>query len=356
MENLTDFLILKKASLKDAMKLMDANPIKMLFVVEDSKNKLVGSLTDGDVRRWIISNGGVEAEVINVCNNKPIYALENSNVDDLKSQLTELKINAIPIISMDGMVINMVINEELCKDGVIVRGKHRKLDIPVVIMAGGFGTRLDPFTRILPKPLIPIGNKTIIEIIIDKFLDYDIKKFYVSVNHKSNIIKSYFDELNPEYEINLVKEEKPLGTIGSLSLMKGNFTSPILITNCDIIIDIDYADLMDFHTHNGYDISLVASMMNYKIPYGICEIENGGKLIDFKEKPEISYLASTGMYIINPELLELIPENEFFHVTHLMEKVRSNGGKVGVYPIRENSWFDTGEWSEYKKTIEKFNA
>ena len=179
--------------------------------------------------------------------------------------------------------------------------------------------------------------------------------FFISINHKAKIIKSYFEELSPSYSIEYIEETKQLGTIGALAFLTGKLSKPILVTNCDIIIDTDYNELLEFHLNNNYDISLVASVMQHKIPYGICEIENGGILSKFSEKPEYSFLASTGMYIINKSLLQLIPENTFYHITHLIEKVRGNGGKVGVFPISENSWFDTGEWQEYRKTLGRFN-
>jgi NDP-sugar pyrophosphorylase family protein len=224
-----------------------------------------------------------------------------------------------------------------------------------VIMAGGKGTRLDPFTRILPKPLIPIGDKSIIEIIIDKFLKYQINHFIVSVNEKSKIIKSYFEELNPPYSISYIHEPKPLGTAGSLKYLDKKDCHSIIVTNCDIIIDADYADLVDSHLKDNNDITLVASMKQYKIPYGVCEIENGGALKTIIEKPEYNFLVNTGMYIIKTESLKLVPFEEYFHMTHLIEKVKAAGGKIGVYPISESSWIDTGEWEEYKNALKAFN-
>ena len=224
---------------------------------------------------------------------------------------------------------------------------------PVVIMAGGFGTRLAPFTTILPKPLIPVGDKSIVEHIIDRFLPYGIDDFYMTVNHKFKIIKSYFEDVKKEYSLKLVKESKPLGTAGSLKLLKEEIDDVFIVTNCDIIIHADYSEIVDLHIESGFDITLVSSMMNYKIPYGICEIDKGGSLIEIKEKPEYNFLISTGMYILNKKILDYIPDNEFFHITHLMEKVKENGGSVGVFPISENSWDDTGEWDEYKKTVKR---
>ena len=353
-EELKSFLIKPGTSLRLAMKQLDDSHSKVLFLV-DEEEKLLGTLTDGDVRRWILNGGELETDVTKVCHVKPYFVNENYDIEKVRKEVLKEKYSAVPVVSDEKKIRHIIFWDTLFEDRVDEEFDVEQLDIPVVIMAGGQGTRLEPFTKILPKPLIPIGDKTIIEMIIDKFLKYKLNHFYVSVNHKAAIIKAYFEELSPPYTLEYIHEDKPLGTIGALSYIKNKVKDPILVTNCDIIINTDYNDLLNFHKSNNYDISLVASMMHHKIPYGICEIENGGNLINFKEKPELSYLASTGMYLVNPDLLDLIPENTFYHITQLMEHVRAKGGKVGVYPISEKSWLDTGEWHEYKKTLASFN-
>ncbi|NVO08512.1 MAG: NTP transferase domain-containing protein [Bacteroidales bacterium] len=351
-KHIEQYLIKEGTTVRLAMKQLDSTHRKILFLI-DENGKLLGSLSDGDIRRWILAEGALDVDVISACHLNSFAVREGYDYKDAKAQILKEKYSAVPIIDINGIIIDILFWDEILEESKL-KVEYDKIDVEVVIMAGGQGTRLEPFTKILPKPLIPIGDKTIIEIIIDKFLDFKIDHFLVSVNHKAKIIKSYFEELSPEYSIEYIEEKMPLGTIGSLTLVKGRFNKPILITNCDIIIDANYSEFVEFHKKNKYDISLVASLMHHKIPYGICEIENGGTMTDFKEKPEYSFLASTGMYIINPELIELIPDNTFYHITHLMQQVRERGGKVGVFPISEDSWLDTGEWNEYKKTIEKF--
>ena len=145
-----------------------------------------------------------------------------------------------------------------------------------------------------------------------------------------------------------------MGTVGSLKKLDGKLTKDIILTNCDIIIEADYSDLLNHHKEKCNDITIVASLKHYNIPYGICEIENGGQLVNIKEKPEYDLLVNTGMYILKPEVLKYIPSDEFFHITHLIEKIKITH-KIGIYPISENSWIDTGEWVEYKKAIKQFN-
>ena len=347
----SSILIDKAASVKDALRQLDKNEEKILFIVEED-NKLVGSLTDGDIRRWILKEGSINEKVSEVCFKGTFSVNIGYELEAVKNEILKLQITYVPVIDHNKRIVEFLVWDKLF-DRKIKRKTKESLDIPVVIMAGGKGTRLDPFTKILPKPLIPIGDKTILELIIDKFLDYRVNHFYISVNHKAKIIKSYFEELNPDYDLTYLYEDKPLGTVGALKQLEGQIEGDLILTNCDIIIDADYADILKHHRESHNDITVVASLKHYNIPYGICEIENGGTLTCIKEKPEYDFLVNTGMYIINSELLKFIPGNEFFHITHLIEAIQKLGKRIGVYPISENSWIDTGEWVEYKNAVEK---
>jgi len=205
-------------------------------------------------------------------------------------------------------------------------------------MAGGKGTRLDPFTKVLPKPLIPIGERTIIDIIMDKFYQNGIKEFYISINHKSRMIKSYFEEANTKFIIHYLEENQPLGTAGSLKLLEGKIEGSLLVSNCDIIIDTDYSEIIEFHEKKKYDMTIVGSFRHYVIPYGVCEISNGGSLKEIREKPEYDFLVNTGMYVLEPDVLVPIPVNKFYHITDLINEYLKRQEKVGVYPISEK-WY-----------------
>jgi dTDP-glucose pyrophosphorylase len=344
-------IIIEKASLKDAMKKIDKNDDKIVFVV-DSQNMLKGSLSDGDIRRWILSGGNLTSPVSEASFKNTYFVKENYNSENVKKEFLKRIITTVPVVDNENRITQFLTWDQLHKSK-FVKVVKEKLNTSVVIMAGGKGTRLDPFTRILPKPLIPIGDKTILEIIIEKFTSFKIDQFYISVNHKARIIKSYFEELQPDYKLKYLEEDKPLGTVGALSKLYKVEEGNILLTNCDIIIDTDYNDLLNHHIKEKNDITLVASMKQYSVPYGICKIKNGGELIEIKEKPELDFLINTGMYILKSEVLKHIPKNEFYHITHLIDKIKSLGCKVGIYPVSEDSWFDTGEWAEYKKTVNK---
>lgn len=215
-------------------------------------------------------------------------------------------------------------------------------------MAGGQGTRMKPLTNIIPKPLIPIGEKTIIENIMDSFLEYGCSEFHLSVNYKSEVIRHYFEALaNEAYHISYFEEDKPLGTAGSLQLLKDKIHSTFFVSNCDILINQDYGELLDFHRENKNEITVVAAMKHYPIPYGTIETKEDGLLAALIEKPEYTFKINAGFYILEPHLLDEIPRSKFYHITHLIEKLNSENRRVGVFPISQKSWQDIGEWSEY---------
>ena len=226
------------------------------------------------------------------------------------------------------------------------------IKLPVVIMAGGKGTRLKPITNVIPKPLIPIGEKTILEEIMDQFEGIGCNKFYMSVNYKSDMIRFFLDQLEHKYNISFFEEKTPMGTIGSVSLLKGKVTTPFFVSNCDIVIDQDYRSVYEYHRSNKNDITVVTAVKNFHIPYGVIETGEDGLMVELKEKPIQTYMINTGVYLLNPELFDEIPEGEFFHVTHLMEKLISRGGRIGCFPVSENAWRDMGEWPEYLKILD----
>ncbi|MEG0012309.1 MAG: sugar phosphate nucleotidyltransferase, partial [Muribaculaceae bacterium] len=226
-----------------------------------------------------------------------------------------------------------------------------KIDLPVVIMAGGLGTRLKPLTNVIPKPLIPIGEKTILETILDQFESIGCSKFYISVNYKAEVVEYYLNSLEHKYDTLCFKESKPLGTIGSVALLKEKISSPFFVSNCDIIIDQDFRDVYDYHCQNHNDITIISAVKSYHIPYGVIETAKDGILMGLKEKPDKTYMINSGVYIIQPEIIDEIPIEEFFHITQLIDKVKKRGGRVGCFPVSEKAWTDIGDWNEYLKLI-----
>lgn len=337
-------------TLLQAMKVMDERGVKMLLVF--NKNCFVSILTIGDIQRAIIHNISLSTRVSDVLEKNKIFAREGDSLDEIKQKIMMLRAECMPIIDDCGNLVDVIFWDEIFQ-GKVTADNRKKIDIPIVIMAGGMGTRLKPLTNILPKPLIPVGEKTIIEEIMDRFESIGCKKFYISVNYKVEMLKFYLSQLSHHYDIEFFQENKPLGTIGSVSLLKGKINTPFIVSNCDIVIEQDYSDVYDYHVENGNDITLIAAVKSQSIPYGVVEAGESGLLSELKEKPENTFMINTGVYILNPELINEIPEGEMFHITQLIEKVKIRGGRVGCFPISENAWRDMGEWNEYLKYIGK---
>ena len=346
MKNIT---IKPSATIKEAMELLDKTAEKVLLVIAADK-KLIGTLTDGDIRRHILKDQNLTAYIKNIYKRDPVFVFqEDFNSENIKKVFTENKINLIPVLDKNKRIIEYLSWEKVF--GNDRNKKKQKITTPVVIMAGGKGTRLEPFTKVLPKPLIPVGDKTVIDHIIDRFRVYGINEFYITINYMAKIMRAYFEEKCPDYTISFAEEDEPRGTAGSLKLIKDKISAPFFVSNCDIIIEADYADLYNFHKKSGCDITLVAATKQFNIPYGVCELNGNGSLKNINEKPEYNFLVNTGLYVLNPDILELIPDNGTFHITHLMGKVQDNGGRVGVYPVSEGAWVDVGQWAEYRNAL-----
>jgi len=349
--NFENLLVNKNLSIRDAMQQMDDNGEKILFLV-DNKKRLLGSLTDGDIRRWILKTGSLNESINKIYNKKPRVVHENYELKDVKALMLKEKIEWIPVINE-----HKGIKDILLWDSVFVGRRvkpQKKLRIPVVIMAGGKGERLDPFTKILPKALIPVEEKPIIEIIMDKFSQCGVRDFYISINHKSKMIKAFFEEKNSRYRIQYLEEKEPLGTAGSLKFMEKKLDGSFFLTNCDIIIESDYSEIISFHKKHKNDLTVVSSCKHYVIPYGVCAVENGGELKTIEEKPEYNLLVNTGMYVIHSSALKIIPPNKYYLMTDFIRDLKQRSKKIGVYPVSEKSWIDVGQWGAYKNTVRKF--
>lgn len=344
-----DLTIHPEATIQEAMEALGKTAEKVLLVVNEERI-LIGTLTDGDIRRYILNGRDLNNTIQDIYNREPIYISQKDfNLEKIKKILMENRIELLPVLDHHHKVLNFVTWEKAF--GNSKNAEDQKIDVPVVIMAGGRGTRLGPFTKVLPKALLPVGEKSIIDHIIDRFRAYGASEFYLTIHHMSKILRAYFEEKSPDYSVSFAEEDEPRGTAGSLKLLADRLDRPFFVSNCDIIIEADYIELYRFHTQNKYDITLVASAKQFNIPYGICELNSGGSLERIKEKPEYSFLVNTGLYVLNPDVLSLIPDNKLFHITHLMDKVKKNGGSIGVYPVAEKAWIDVGQWAEYRNAL-----
>lgn len=336
----------KQESILSAIKKMDELKRKLLIVT--NSGQFYSLLSIGDIQRAILKNISLESPVKNILRENIRVAHKHESFSEIKARMLEFRMEMLPVVNDQNEVVEVYFWNEIF--GEEYKRQHGSLNLPVVIMAGGKGTRLKPITNIIPKALIPIEEKPIIEVIMDRFRAMGAKNFFISVNYKAEMIRQYFNDIDKDYDIQYIKEDKPLGTAGSLFLLKEQLKQPFFVTNCDIIIDEDYEEIYKYHKREKNDLTVVAALKHYSIPYGILDTREQGLLTGISEKPELTFQVNSGMYILEPELLNDIPENEFFHITHLMEKVMSKGGKVGVFPVSEGSWMDIGVWSEYNRT------
>lgn len=345
-------LIQETATITDALKQMDAVDKKLLIVI-DINGDFISIVSVGDIQRNLIKNQNFKAPISDVLRNDVKVSKVGQSLEIIKEEMVKFRMELMPILSEDNKLVDVIFWEDIFKEEhTLAKGS---LNIPVVIMAGGKGTRLKPITNIIPKPLIPIGDKTIVEHIIEKFLASGSTTFYFTVNYKSEMIKAHFDALNDKrYTLHYLKEEQPTGTAGSLAFLKDKIDTTFFVSNCDIIVNQDYEEVYNYHKENNNALTLIGALKNYSIPYGTMKLTSEGFLKEIEEKPEHNFLVNAGFYIIEPELLQEIPENTFFHITHLMEKILERKGRIGVFPVSEASWMDIGNWVEYNQTLKRF--
>ena len=332
------FLIDEQSTLIQAMKRLDKNARKVVFVTR--QGRLIASLSDGDIRRWILKNGSMEATVAEMCNYAP-KSVRQDEWDSAYELLEKHCIDAVPVIDDDGRVVDLCL-----RDAIRERSAASALDTPVVIMAGGKGTRLYPYTKILPKPLIPIGELPISEHIINRFYEQGCTQFYMILNYKKNMIKAYFGETEHPYSLETVDETTPLGTGGGLSLLRGKLNRTFLFTNCDTLITESLTKALRDHREQGNAITMICSMKNFVIPYGVVHLDDSGCIADMQEKPSLPFLTNTGTCIVEPDVLELIPDHTAMSFPDVITECLRLGRKVSVYPVSEDHWLDMGQIGE----------
>ena len=343
------YLINENDNLKIALDYLNKNPDKCL-VVQDNKGRLLGTITDGDIRRSILKGLDFQSKIGKIYNKKPFFIKYKGKIDNINISKKILNnYSVIPLIDSNKKIINLL-SKNLVSKKKQFKNKKIKFDIqfvPVVIMAGGEGKRLLPHTAIIPKPLLPYKGKSLAEHIISKFQDYGFYNFIFTIKYKSNLMKAYFSNLAKKTKINFVQELKSLGTAGSLKKLVKKKDKTYFVINCDSLINCDYISLLNFHKDNKNDVTLVISRKNQVFNYGSCIIKKNGTLKKIIEKPSTTHLANTGLYVMEKKTFNLIKKNEFLNMNQLIERLLKRKFKVGVYPINDDDWQDLGTWDKF---------
>lgn len=345
MKNIQNIKIKSHSTIKEALKIIDSGA-KRIAVVIDKQNKLIGTLTDGDIRRGLLSGLTLESTIEAIYFRNPTLAHINDSKEEIIKKAILKQIYQIPIIDDEGHFVDIVDLAAL----INVTNRRNK----VILMVGGLGTRLRPLTENTPKPMLKVGDKPILETIIENFAKYGFTNITLSVNYKSNIIKNYFGD-GSEFGVNIdyIEEEKRLGTAGALSLLRDKPNEPFFVMNGDLLTNVNFEHLLDFHMHQNSLATMCVREYEQQVPFGVVNI-NDGKITSIQEKPINKFFVSAGIYLLSPEVLNLIPQNEFYDMPTLFEQLIMKNKNVISFPLREY-WIDIGRIEEYEKANTEYD-
>lgn len=308
--------------------------------VVDEHMHLLGTVTDGDIRRGILKGLPLESPIGDVMNTSPICEQEGKKNIYYKKRMRERKLKQLPVITRDHILQKILFSDEL---ELSMKKKNK-----VILMVGGLGTRLHPLTEKVPKPMLHVGNKPIVETIIESFKNYGFTNFILSVNYKKEMIMEYFqDGAHLGVNIEYIEEEKRLGTAGALSLLPEKPTEPFFVMNGDLLTKINFEQLLDFHNETKSTATMCVREYEYQIPYGVIETENH-QLLSIIEKPVHKSFVNAGIYVLNPTVLQKIPTDEFYDMPELYKNLMKDDEKVSAFPLREY-WLDIGRMADYEK-------
>jgi dTDP-glucose pyrophosphorylase len=346
MKKWRDILISPTTTILETMKIIDKSSLQFAVVV-DKDERLIGTVTDGDIRRGILKGLPLETHISEVMNRSPIFEKAGKKSFYYKEFMKKRNLKQLPIIGSEKKIVRILFSDDL--------EQPIQKNNPVILMAGGLGTRLHPLTKDIPKPMLKVGEKPILETIIENFASFGFKNFILSVNYKKEIIKDYFqDGKHLGVNIDYIEEDKRLGTAGALSLIKNNPEMPFFVMNGDLLTKINYEQLLDFHNGIESEATMCVREYEYQIPYGVIDTDNH-RLLSIEEKPIHKSFVNAGIYVLNPVVLEYIPKNEFFDMPELFKVLMSKGKDVSVFPIREY-WLDIGRMDDYEKANGDING
>ena len=360
----------RDATMLQAMEQMDRVRHKLLMVMEC--DAFVGLISIGAIQRALVKGASPKDSISGHLRDDVVLCSSSDSEEKIKSEMLRCRAEYMPIVEPRNTlntrnvdrVVDVVFWEDVFGEKIGLQSAAKHYDMPVVVMAGGEGTRLRPLTNILPKPLLPIGKKTIIETIMDRFVEIGSRRFFISLNYMADTIERYLTEHNDgRYEFTFFREDRPMGSGGSLSLIRDKIAEPFFVTNCDNILQQDLAEIVEVHRQNKNELTVVAAVKSMKLPYGNLVVEgddsrvehvervDGERVVRVEEKPEFLFRVNTGVYVMEPELLKEVPDGRYFPITDLMNIVIKRGGRVGCFPITDGSWCDIGNWEDYTKAL-----
>ena len=337
-------LLHKTSTIKDALQVIDKGAMKIAIVLDEDE-RVIGTLTDGDIRRGLLNGLTLESTIDSLYFKEPTLANINDSKESIVQKAISKKLYQVPIVDNDGKLVKI---EELAN---LLKTKSRTNR--VVLMAGGLGTRLRPLTENIPKPLLNVGNKPILETIIENFAKYGFVNITISVNYKADMIKEYFgDGSKLGVNIDYVEESKRLGTAGALSLMKDRPQEPFFVMNGDLLTNVNFTNLLDFHTYENSVATMCVREYDYQVPYGVIETE-GSNIVSIKEKPLHKFFVNAGIYTLSPQVFEYIPKNEYYDMPTLFEDIIKEELKTVSFPLHEY-WLDIGRIEEFEQAQSEY--
>lgn len=339
MKDWRQILVAPSDSIFRTLKVIDRSALQIALVV-DEKGRLLGTITDGDVRRGILRGLDLDSAVAKIMNKNFSSCYVEDARDKVLAIMSNKSLHQLPVIDHNGCLVGIHAIDSL------MASKTR--DNIVFLMAGGLGSRLKPLTANCPKPLLKVGGKPILESIIESFIEQGFKKFYISINYKGEMIEEYFGNGSDwGIQIDYIREDKRLGTAGSLRLLPETNTQPIIVMNGDILTKVDFRNLLDFHLNHEADATLCIREYQLEVPYGVVSIERN-RFKGIEEKPKERFPINAGLYVLNPELIDYIPDNTYFDMPELFTILARENREVVVYPIREY-WMDIGHMDDYER-------
>lgn len=344
MERWRTTLIRETATVRESVEAVDAAGLQIALVVDEDQ-RLVGTVTDGDVRRAILRGVSLEDPVSRVMNENPTTARAQDDRETLLALMRQRRLHQIPVLDATWQVVGLEVLDDLLKPQTKTN--------PVVLMAGGLGSRLRPLTDDCPKPLLHVGAKPILETILEAFVEHGFERFYLSVNYKAEMIEEHFgDGSRWGVNISYLREKERLGTAGALSLLPEPPVEPVFVMNGDLLTRLNFAHLLDFHGAHGAMATMCVREYEMQVPYGVIETRSH-RILDIREKPTERYLVNAGVYVLQPEVLKLIPESHFFDMPDLFKRLMERDMETAVFPIREY-WMDIGQMDDFHRANGQF--